>query len=162
MPKPDYLIPIHRFSSCGAVGPGDELLAIDGISLELVGGLVEAYQLLRSQSAILRLELIPAVKSGAGNRRCAAEELEERQRQRLESNRRRNVQTKKFIFLQQIDHLPDGTLPDGAPVGHPVVEQQASADEPRRRHDGSDSRQQPAAVAKTSVRVTAAAAKTVR
>lgn len=50
-------LPIQR---CGAVQPGDELLAIDGISLELMGGLAEAYQLLRSQSALLRLELVPS------------------------------------------------------------------------------------------------------
>ncbi|KAI1707599.1 PDZ domain (Also known as DHR or GLGF) domain-containing protein [Ditylenchus destructor] len=45
---------------CGAIHVGDELLAVDGISLELTGSLAEVYQLLRSQCPILRLELLPS------------------------------------------------------------------------------------------------------
>uniref|UniRef100_A0A914GU04 PDZ domain-containing protein n=1 Tax=Globodera rostochiensis TaxID=31243 RepID=A0A914GU04_GLORO len=53
------IVPASIADRCGAVQIGDELLAIDGISLEMVSGMAEAYQLLRSQSSMLRLELLP-------------------------------------------------------------------------------------------------------
>jgi hypothetical protein len=44
---------------CGAFRPGDQLKAIDGISLDFASGLKEVYQLLKSQCTILRLEMVP-------------------------------------------------------------------------------------------------------
>ncbi|KAL3121821.1 hypothetical protein niasHT_002049 [Heterodera trifolii] len=53
------IVPASVADRCGAIQIGDELLAIDGITLEMISGMAEAYQLLRSESAVLRLELVP-------------------------------------------------------------------------------------------------------
>lgn len=86
--------------SCGAVQPGDELLAIDGISLELVGGLAEVYQLLRSQNGTLRLELVPT--KGEGRKRHEEDPLRRANRERWEKkNEMGNVELWHRLILQR-------------------------------------------------------------
>uniref|UniRef100_A0A915EHV8 PDZ domain-containing protein n=1 Tax=Ditylenchus dipsaci TaxID=166011 RepID=A0A915EHV8_9BILA len=93
---------IPVYCRCGAIHVGDQLLAIDGITLEFTN-LGEVYQLLRSQCLLLRLEILPQVQ------RINCEELDSRQ---VKINRA----AEQLLYSKHstIVALPNGaTSPDG-------------------------------------------------